>query len=76
MMFFLDNKEITPAVKKEIDDIFRNLKGADFAAVTMQIEGRAYVFSASFLLNLKRPRHCYAVQKKIDEQQNKENPNG
>ena len=76
MMFFLDNKQITPAVKKEIDDIFRNLRNADLAAVTVQIEGSVYVFPASFLLNLKRPRHCYAVQKKIDEQQNKENPNG
>ncbi len=75
MMFFLDNKHITPDVRRAIEHAMNGMRAADQVAISMRIDGVVHVVGANWLAGLQLAKHEHAVQNRINEQQKKDNPN-
>ena len=75
MMFFINNKFMHAVLRKLVKQTLDDARRAEHIAITMNIEGRSYTYQADWMKHIQIPPHEHEVQKKIDEQQRKENPN-
>ena len=76
MMLFIPNKHLNQLMRDSIQTLAKDARHANYANITMRVDGRDFVYQADWLKHIQFPKHELQVAARVESESDKPKDEG